>query len=235
MGSRAEGGLGHADHRDAELSVRMRAQARPAAGVEVSVAIDHQEAQSAQTVQDRTDRREFTQVELTRPVWPHLRHDFSPFSHYLAEAGIGGYDGCGPRTPGTRVVHIHSHERAATCSHVLSLPDLTTFPAAPASAGLVYADGFGALTKDAFLHDFAGGVEPGLARVLWAVQGRVSDTLFKDRTISPGLQRFMAGRMEATTVEIEVGHLSLITHPEEVTQLIMSAVQAVRLSAAGSP
>jgi hypothetical protein len=81
------------------------------------------------------------------------------------------------------------------------------FPAAPASAGLVYADGFGALTKDAFLHDFAGGVEPGLARVLWAVQGRVSDTLFKDRTISPGLQRFMAGRMEATTVEIEAGHL----------------------------
>ena len=58
MGSRAEGSLGHADHRDAELSVRMRTQAGPAAGVKVSVAIDHQEAQSAQTVQDRTDRRE---------------------------------------------------------------------------------------------------------------------------------------------------------------------------------
>jgi pimeloyl-ACP methyl ester carboxylesterase len=57
----------------------------------------------------------------------------------------------------------------------------------------------------------------------------------QDRTISPELQRFMAGRREATTVEIEAGHLSLITHPGEVTQLIMSAVQAVRLSAAGSP
>ncbi len=42
----------------------------------------------------------------------------------------------------------------------------------------------------------------------------------------------MAGRMEATTVEIEAGHLSLISHPGEVTQLIMTAVQAVRLSAA---
>jgi pimeloyl-ACP methyl ester carboxylesterase len=120
------------------------------------------------------------------------------------------------------------------------------FPAAPASAGLVYAGGFGALTEEAFGHDFANGVEPSLARVLYAVQGRVSDTLFsdrttaaawrsrpawyavsrRDRTISPELQRFMAGRMEATTVEIEAGHLSLISHPGEVTQLIMSAVQA---------
>jgi pimeloyl-ACP methyl ester carboxylesterase len=127
------------------------------------------------------------------------------------------------------------------------------FPVPPASAGLVYTDGFGALTEDAFLNDFANGVEPGLARVLYAVQGRVSDTLFadrttvaawrsrpawyavsrQDRTISPELQRFMAGRMEATTVEIEAGHLSLITHPGEVTQLIMNAVEAVRTSAAG--
>jgi pimeloyl-ACP methyl ester carboxylesterase len=127
------------------------------------------------------------------------------------------------------------------------------FPVPPTSAGLVYTDGFGALTEDAFLNDFANGVEPGLARVLYAVQGRVSDTLFadrtavaawrsrpawyavsrQDRTISPELQRFMAGRMEATTVEIEAGHLSLITHPGEVTQLIMNAVEAVRTGAAG--
>jgi hypothetical protein len=38
----------------------------------------------------------------------------------------------------------------------------------------------------------------------------------------------MAERMAATTVEIDAGHLSLISHPEEVTQLIMNAVQAVR-------
>jgi len=52
-----------------------------------------------------------------------------------------------------------------------------------------------------------------------------------DRTISPELQRFMAWRMDATTVEIDSGHLSLVTHPEEVTALIMNAVQAVRSSA----
>jgi pimeloyl-ACP methyl ester carboxylesterase len=124
------------------------------------------------------------------------------------------------------------------------------FPAPPASAGLVYADGFGALTENAFLNDFANGVEQVRARVLYAVQGRVSETLFRDRTtvaawrsrptwyavsrhdrtISPELQRFMAGRMHATTIEIDSGHLSLITHPGEVTRLIMNAVQAARLS-----
>jgi hypothetical protein len=35
----------------------------------------------------------------------------------------------------------------------------------------------------------------------------------------------------ADDVEIDSGHLSLVTHPEEVTALIMNAVQAVRSSA----
>jgi pimeloyl-ACP methyl ester carboxylesterase len=122
------------------------------------------------------------------------------------------------------------------------------FPAPPANAGLVYTDGFGALTEDAFLNDFANGVDPAAARVLYAIQGRVSDTLFRDRvtaaawrskpswyaisrqdrTISPELQRFLAERMQATTIEIDSGHLSLISHPHEVTELILDAVHAVR-------
>jgi pimeloyl-ACP methyl ester carboxylesterase len=121
------------------------------------------------------------------------------------------------------------------------------FPTPPANAGLVYSDGFGALTEHAFLHDFANGVDPVKARVLYAVQGRVSEQLFQDRTsvaawrskpswyaisrqdrtTSPELQRFLARRMNATTVEINSGHLSLITHPREVAQLISAAVQAV--------
>src|SRR5271155_4965333 len=35
------------------------------------------------------------------------------------------------------------------------------FPAPPANAGLVYTGGFGALSEDAFLNDFANGVDPG--------------------------------------------------------------------------
>jgi pimeloyl-ACP methyl ester carboxylesterase len=122
------------------------------------------------------------------------------------------------------------------------------FPEPPANAGLVYTDGFGALTEDAFLNDFANGVDPVRARVLYAVQGRVSESLFHerttvaawrsrpswyaisrhDRTTSPELQHFLADRMDATTVEVDSGHLSLITHPQEVTQLILDAVQATR-------
>jgi pimeloyl-ACP methyl ester carboxylesterase len=120
------------------------------------------------------------------------------------------------------------------------------FPAPPANAGLVFAGGFGGLTEGAFMNDFANGVDPVRARVLYAVQGRVSESLFRerttaaawrskpswyaisrqDRTISPDLQRFLANRMNATTVEIDSGHLSLVTHPDEVTQLILSATRA---------
>ncbi len=49
---------------------------------------------------------------------------------------------------------------------------------------------------------------------------------------TPELQRFLAERMHAATVEIDSGHLSLITHAGEVTELTMNAVQAVRRSAA---
>jgi pimeloyl-ACP methyl ester carboxylesterase len=83
---------------------------------------------------------------------------------------------------------------------------------------------------------------------MYAVQGCVSEALFhekttaaawrsepswdavprQDRTISPDLQRFLARRMHATTIEIDSGHLSMITHPYEVTQLILDAAQAVR-------
>src|SRR3977135_720621 len=102
------------------------------------------------------------------------------------------------------------------------------FPTPPASAGLVKSGGFAQLSEEAFLRDFAGDIEPAKARILYAVQGRISDTLFsgntrnaawrskpswysvatEDRTISPELERFMAGRMKAKTIELKASHLS---------------------------
>ena len=75
------------------------------------------------------------------------------------------------------------------------------------------------------------------------MQGRISDTLFsgktthaawrsepswygistEDRTISPELERFMADRMKAKTIEVEASHLSLISHPHEIAGLILNA------------
>lgn len=117
------------------------------------------------------------------------------------------------------------------------------YPAGPASAGLVWADGFGRLSEDAFVHDFAGDLDPDRARMLCAVQGPISDQLFSgrttvaawrekpswyavsalDRTINPDLERFMAKRMGATTIELEASHVSMLSKPAEVAKLILDA------------
>jgi hypothetical protein len=45
----------------------------------------------------------------------------------------------------------------------------------------------------------------------------------QDRTTSPELERFLANRMHAKTIEVDASHLSLITHPQEITDLIVNA------------
>lgn len=117
------------------------------------------------------------------------------------------------------------------------------FPKPPASAGLVSSGGFAQLSEEAFLRDFAGDIDPVKARVLYAVQGRVSTTLFSgrttvaawrskpswyqvstnDRTIDPDLERFLARRMKARTIELPSSHLALISHPDAITDLILEA------------
>ena len=46
----------------------------------------------------------------------------------------------------------------------------------------------------------------------------------QDRTINPDLERFMAKRMGAKTIEIEASHLALISHPDAITNLILEAL-----------
>ncbi|WP_205650477.1 alpha/beta fold hydrolase [Actinoplanes solisilvae] len=119
------------------------------------------------------------------------------------------------------------------------------FPAPPANAGLIYRDGFGFLTEDAFLHDFANGVPKREARVLYACQGRIAEGLFaqrttvaawqtrptrylittQDRTTAPELQAYVAQRMEAHVEEIASGHLSMVSHPGEVERFILGALR----------
>jgi pimeloyl-ACP methyl ester carboxylesterase len=45
----------------------------------------------------------------------------------------------------------------------------------------------------------------------------------EDRTINPDLERFMAKRMGAKTIEVKASHLSMISHPEVITRLILEA------------
>jgi pimeloyl-ACP methyl ester carboxylesterase len=118
-----------------------------------------------------------------------------------------------------------------------------TFPAPPASAGVVFDGDEGRLTEAAFLHDFAGDLPEDHAKALYAVQepfhkalltGKTKHAAWRskpsfyavsteDRTINPDLERFMAKRMGATTIEVKSSHLSLISHPQEITDLILQA------------
>jgi pimeloyl-ACP methyl ester carboxylesterase len=119
------------------------------------------------------------------------------------------------------------------------------FPAPPASAGIVFDGDEGRLSEEAFLRDFAGDLPEAKAKVLYAVQepfqkalltGRTTHAAWRskpsfyavsteDRTINPDLERFMAKRMGAKTIEVKASHLSLISHPEEITALILEAAQ----------
>jgi pimeloyl-ACP methyl ester carboxylesterase len=57
----------------------------------------------------------------------------------------------------------------------------------------------------------------------WRVKPSFYAVSTQDRTINPDLERFMAKRMGATTIEVNSSHLSLISHPDEITRLILEA------------
>ena len=118
-----------------------------------------------------------------------------------------------------------------------------TYPTPPASAGIIFDGDEGRLSEAAFLRDFAGDLPEARAKVLYATQepfqkallaGKTTQAAWRskpsfyavsteDRTINPDLERFMAKRMGAKTIELKASHLSLISHPDEITQLILEA------------
>ena len=117
------------------------------------------------------------------------------------------------------------------------------YPAPPASAGIVFDDDEGRLTEKAFINDFAGDLPEERARILYAVQvpfckalltGRATEASWRtkpsfyaisteDRTINPDLQRFMAKRMGARSIEVRASHVSLISQPDAIANLILEA------------
>ena len=48
-----------------------------------------------------------------------------------------------------------------------------------------------------------------------------------DEAIPPDAERQFAQRMGATTVEVPVGHLAMISHPEDTVSLIETAARAL--------
>jgi len=117
------------------------------------------------------------------------------------------------------------------------------YPTPPATAGIIWSNDYGRLSEEAFLRDFAGDVPAEKARVLYAVQAPFKRSLLadkttqaawrskpswyavstEDRTINPDLQRFMAKRVGAKTIEVKASHVSLISQPDTVARLILEA------------
>lgn len=117
------------------------------------------------------------------------------------------------------------------------------YPTPPAAAGIVFNGEEGRLTEKAFLRDFAPDLPVQEARALYAAQwpfekrlmaGRTTSAAWKtkpsyyavsanDRVIDPKLQRFLAKRMGAHTIEIAASHVSILSHPQRVSDLIVEA------------
>jgi pimeloyl-ACP methyl ester carboxylesterase len=125
---------------------------------------------------------------------------------------------------------------------------LTQGPPTPALAHLDIDDlGFAWLPEDDFVAHFAGDIDPAKARVMFAVQQPLAASTLgdvmgvpawkgsptwylvaaDDEAIPPDAERQCAARMGATTVEVAAGHVAMVSHPDEVTQLIVTAAEAV--------
>jgi pimeloyl-ACP methyl ester carboxylesterase len=130
---------------------------------------------------------------------------------------------------------------------------LTQAPPTPALAHLdIDQQGFAWLPEDDFVNHFAADVDPVTAKVMFAVQQPLhSNSLGEvmgvpawkslpswflvadgDQAIPPDAQRQFAARMGATTVEVASNHVAMVSHPDEVLNLIRSAARAVPTGAA---
>ena len=122
-------------------------------------------------------------------------------------------------------------------------------PPTPALAHLdVDKQGFAWLPEDDFVRHFAADVDPVKARVMYAVQQPLAASALEDvmgvpawkshpswflvaendQAIPPEAERQFAKRMGATTVEVPAGHVAMVSHPDDVAQLIKTAAEAVQ-------
>ena len=125
------------------------------------------------------------------------------------------------------------------------------FPATDVFKHVEIADGRIWLRLDG-IDCFCGDLPEAEQLLVWATQGVPDQNLFnqklkvaawktkpswyivgtQDRTVHPDLERFVAKRMKATTVELESSHVPMLSHPREVLDVIRSAADAVQRSAA---
>ncbi|MBJ7519460.1 MAG: alpha/beta hydrolase [Solirubrobacteraceae bacterium] len=107
--------------------------------------------------------------------------------------------------------------------------------------------GFAWVPEDDFVTHFAGDIDPVKARVMYAAQqplhtSTLADVMgvpawkglpswylvaTADEAIPADAERLFAQRMGATTVEVDSGHVAMVSHPGETADLIVTAAKAV--------
>ena len=108
--------------------------------------------------------------------------------------------------------------------------------------------GFAWLPEEDYVKHFAADVDPVKARVMHAVQQPLAAASLQevmgvpawkshpcwylvaggDQAIPPDAERQFAKRMGASTIEVLSGHVAMVSHPDEVAQLIETAAKAVQ-------
>jgi pimeloyl-ACP methyl ester carboxylesterase len=121
----------------------------------------------------------------------------------------------------------------------------------PVTAALAHMvtdkQGFTWLSEEDFVQHFAADVDPVQAKAMHAVQQALAASAFgtkmsvpawksipswylvaaNDEAIPPDAERQFASRMGAVTIEIPSSHVAMVSHPDDVTQLIKNAADAV--------
>jgi pimeloyl-ACP methyl ester carboxylesterase len=119
----------------------------------------------------------------------------------------------------------------------------------PALAHLdIDKQGFAWIPEDDFVGHFAADVDPVQARVMFAVQQPLAASALQDvmgvpawkslpswflvadgdQAIPPDAERQFAARMKATTVEVPTNHVAMVSHPDDVLELIETAVKEIQ-------
>ena len=109
--------------------------------------------------------------------------------------------------------------------------------------------GFVWLSEDDFTNHFAADVDPGQSKVMFALQQPLAASTFndvmgvpawrslpcwylvatQDEAIPPDAERMFANRMDASTVEVATSHVAMVSHPQDVAQLIQTAVEGSKV------
>jgi pimeloyl-ACP methyl ester carboxylesterase len=157
---------------------------------------------------------------------------------------------------GTLITHAGTDDRVAALVYIAALaPDETEtsqgqqqkFPVTEVFSHIEVADGRIWLRPDG-VDAFAGDLPEAEQKVVWATQTvpvpdlfnqKMEGTAWKtkpswyivaknDRTVHPDLERFVAKRMRATTVEVASSHVPMLSQPALVLDVIRSTAAAVQ-------